>query len=139
MFPADKTSVTHKKDLHHSFILVSGKGNNIFIVHFRTCNLLFLVYLFHTVQQISVAGRLFKIHFLGSRIHLLCQHLNDRFKVAAKKMQHLSDIFTVFFLRNIGLTRCLTLSHMIIQTWPVITCFLRQTAVAAADFVNFLG
>ena len=64
--------------------------------------------------------------------------LDDRFKIAPEKMQHLANIFMILFLGNIALAWCLTLSHMIIKARPVIACLLRQTPIAAADFVNFL-
>ena len=138
MLASDQSAVTDKENLYHRFILISCKCDHILVIHLRTGNLLLLINLLYTVQQISVRCRFFKIHFFRSRIHLLRQHLNHRLEIAAKEMQHLPHIFTVSFLRDVSLAWCLALSHMIIQTRPVIAGLLRQTPAAVPNLVDFL-
>ena len=75
MFPSDQFSAADKEYLYDRLVLKPRHCNNITVFGVLTRNLLPLGHLFHTMDQIPVSGRLFKIHFGGSRHHFLFQIL----------------------------------------------------------------
>ena len=64
MVSAYQFSVSYEKYLHHCISIVICQCYDILILAVGICYLLLLCYLFHTVYQIPVFSRFFKLHAL---------------------------------------------------------------------------